>query len=124
MLLKKAILALEQQLLSPEIRSSAASLESLLTDDFTEIGQSGRKCGKSDVIKVLAGEASPPRLEIVDFSVTNLAENVVLATYKTASKEIGSMVLRCSIWVRQAQHGWRMRYHQGTIEASTNDPSW
>ncbi len=123
MLLKKAILALEQQLLSPEIRSSAASLESLLTDDFTEIGQSGRKYGKSDVIKALAGKASPPRLEIVDFSVTNLAENVVLATYKTVSKEIGSMVFRCSIWVRQAQHGWRMCYHQGTAEALANDPA-
>jgi len=113
--LKEAILALEQQFLSPQIRRSAALLEGLLTDDFTEIGKSGQKYRRSDIIECLANEKAPPQVAISDFEIAKLAENLVLATYKTVNKDTGASAYRCSIWQRrEPSSGWRMRYHQGT----------
>ena len=40
-----------------------------------------------------------------------LAEDVVLLTYRVTG-EPGS--LRSSLWVRDSEAGWRLRFHQGT----------
>ena len=113
--LEKEILALEEQLLSPEIRRSSESLKALLADDFVEIGKSGQKYRRSDIIECLANEKAPPQVAISDFEVAKLAENLVLATYKTVNRDTGASAYRCSIWQRrEPSSGWRMRYHQGT----------
>ena len=111
--LKTKILVLEKELLSSEARSSTERLNKLLADDFIEIGESGRKYKKADIIELLACEKYPPQLAIRDFEITNLAGDLVLATYETRQKS-GGTTLRCSIWKRAGSHGWKIRYHQGT----------
>ena len=44
--------SLEEQLLQPEIRRSAAKVGDLLADEFVEFGSSGRAFSKSETIEV------------------------------------------------------------------------
>jgi hypothetical protein len=66
---------LEERLLQPEIRRSAAKIDDLLADEFVEFGSSGRAFDKSKITERLGQEcqAMPRRRSITDFSVRWLA---------------------------------------------------
>jgi hypothetical protein len=76
--------ALEERLLQPEIRRSAAKIGDLLADEFVEFGSSGRVFDKSKVIERPGQEcqATPRQRSITDFSVRWPAPGTVLATYR------------------------------------------
>jgi hypothetical protein len=116
--IRENLLRLEQQLLSSEVRKSPVEINRLLSDDFREIGRSGNLYSKQQIISLLADEPITER-SIADFETTQLAPDIVLATYKLASRnpKEGRPVysLHCSIW-RRDQSGWRMVFHQGTLE--------
>jgi hypothetical protein len=113
-----ALLALERELLRPEVRASRAALEALLAADFMEIGSSGRVCDREGIIDALAGEApgdrAAPRIETI--GVRLLAPGIALATYRTVGDRPGGAAVtrRSSIWRRDADGAWRMTFHQGT----------
>ena len=116
---------LEQSLHRPEVRSSREFVEALLASDFSEIGASGQLYDRSTTVDGLLGEAPAvqARLPIVqDFVAAELAEDVVLVTYRSireASDDLPERsTLRSSIWVLEGGN-WRMRFHQGTIIPST-----
>ena len=116
---------LEQSLHRPEVRSSRELVESLLASDFSEIGASGQLYDRSTTVDGLLGEtpAAQARLPIVqDFVAAELAEDVVLVTYRSireASEDLPERAtLRSSIWMLEGGN-WRMRFHQGTIIPST-----
>ncbi len=113
-ILKNEISALEEKLLSQETRRSAEALGKLLADDFVEIGKSGRKYQRTELIELLVNEDAPPPVVITEFDVAILAEDLVLATYKTVNGKTGVISVRSSIWHKRALHGWRMRFHQAT----------
>lgn len=106
---------LETELLQPETRRDPIRLRALLADEFVEFGASGRVYTKAEVIEFLQRE-EPVALELTDFIADQLADDVVLATYRALRHEPGAPTaasLRSSLWVRQGD-SWRMRFHQGT----------
>jgi len=99
---------LEEHLLEPDVRASAAELEQLISNDFVEFGSSGRIYDKPAIVSALTGDptlSAPPT--VMNFRVVPLASDVVLATYRLGSS------LRSSVW--RCEHGsWRILFHQGT----------
>jgi hypothetical protein len=113
--LREHIYTLEQALLQPEVRRSAARLADLLADGFREIGSSGRMFTRADILAALPAEAGEVAFVMSDFEIARLSADVVLATYAVARTADGQTTrsLRSSIWTR-AGGGWRMLFHQGT----------
>jgi hypothetical protein len=106
------VFALEERLLLPEVRTSAAALDRLIADEFMEFGSSGQTYTKQDVIAQL--QAAPNFVvKMEGFRVMALAPDVALATYRTGRS------LRSSIW-RQENGAWRIVFHQGTVIAPEN----
>ena len=115
--LRDHILQLEEKLLQPDIRKSSNEIEQLLADDFMEIGCSGRTYNRQQVIEALQNE-STAKMTISDFEIMNLAETVVLATFRetkfNAVNRIENESLRSSIW-KMFGDKWKMIFHQGTL---------
>ncbi len=112
------ILALEADLLRPEVRASRERLDELLADDFVEFGSSGRRWDKRACIEAcLARPAGDYEMDA--FELRMLGPEFALATYRLVRKEQGRRTpsLRCSIWCLQAGR-WRMLFHQGTPVSS------
>ena len=112
--------ALEERLLSSAGRASAETVDALLTEDFLEFGSSGQAFGKQDAMDGLAEESGDGhRYERVasDWAVRDLAEDIVLVTYRITRSDAteGSTAtsLRSSIWKHQDDR-WQMVFHQGT----------
>lgn len=109
--LKEHIRQLEENLLSPEVRSSRAELKKLLADGFFEFGSSGRVLYKDedlaeDGIGIIKAKLS-------DFEIHPLSDDIVLATYRTFNEISNQHSLRSSIW-KQSEGEWKMVFHQGT----------
>src|SRR5688572_13857691 len=90
---------LEQSLFRPEIRASVNAVDRLLADDFVEFGSSGHAFDKREVIEALRSEPAMQRT-LVDFRVQQLADDVVLLTYRSIRRDISGdrQFLRSSIW--------------------------
>lgn len=116
--LKTIIYDLETSLLKSEIRSSASDLDLLLADDFREFGSSGEIYDKKLIVERLPKDTqiSPVEFLVSDFQIKELAENIILATFKTdktLSDKSHVVALRTSIW-RKNNNNWQMIFHQGT----------
>jgi hypothetical protein len=112
--MKPHFFALETALHKREVRNSPKEVYELLADEFVEFGSSGRVYDKPAMIKALNNETSDPQITVEEFTVRDLAPDVVLVTYK--SKPAGSQVitaLRSSIWKR-IDSRWQVVFHQGT----------
>jgi hypothetical protein len=94
-----------------------ARLEVLLHRDFEEIGRSGRRYAKADVLRELAERRGASRGLSGSFELTELADGLALLTYQTAQvDEEGKLfqcTLRSSLWMAMPV-GWQLRFHQGT----------
>ena len=111
------IRALEEKLLQPGVRRSAAELDALLADDFREFGSSGRTYRKREVVELLPVE-DEQRFEVDDFQARTLAPGLVLATYRVVRHAVAARgephhSLRSSIWKHESGR-WQMIFHQGT----------
>lgn len=107
---------LETLLLQPEVRSSRAKLDTLLTDDFMEFGSSGLVYHKSDTLQNLTTATNKVVYEMSDFEAKELSENFVLTTFKTKRIINDTDVvnsLRSSLW-KKTGDAWQMFFHQGT----------
>jgi hypothetical protein len=112
--------ALEVELHHPGVRSSRDRLERLLHPEFHEVGRSGTQYDRETVIRFLSSRESVAVVDSGEFSVSSLAPDVALLTYRSAQREADGKLVnhtyRSSIWIRDSA-GWRMRYHQGTPAA-------
>lgn len=108
---------LETQLLQPEIRRNQTQLDTLIADDFLEIGQSGRTYSKFAILELLQTEPLLPPITLSDFQARPLAEKIVLVTYRTtrhdAFGQATTSAKRSSIWVYRDSR-WQVTFHQGT----------
>ena len=100
----------ELRLLSPEVRSDSAALEQLLSPDFSEIGQSGRRWSRGEIIVELLTRPG------VDVSVRLIAGRVitrelVLVEYETGN--VAARVPRTSLW-RRTGDVWQVVLHRAT----------
>jgi glyoxylase I family protein len=106
---------LEELLLRPEVRRSPKALSELISDDFVEIGSSGRPSTKREVIDALRGELIK-RQSLADFRGTMLSPSSALVNYRTVT-EGGPQAstkesLRSSIWERRGGR-WQIVFHEG-----------
>lgn len=113
--------ALEEQLLDPAVRQSRERVAALISEDFIEIGASGKIYDKTQVVDGLAQERVAPQVKrsAYDFQCRMLSDAVALLTYKALHIEasVETRTLRSSIW--KFEHGrWQLVFHQGTPSAA------
>lgn len=120
--LQDHIRTLEERMLTPDVRASAEELDSLLADDFIEVGSSGRVYDKQQVIAALQFERAET-YTLNAFATRLLGSDVILATYRVARRSQSSTnpehSLRSSIWRYQGER-WQLLFHQGTPTDSGN----
>jgi hypothetical protein len=94
----------------------------LIAPEFREFGSSGTVYDRETILQLLANEepSIPPRM--TDIDSRELAEGLVLLTYRTERSVCGPSTgtahpratLRSSLWRRDAR-GWQILFHQGTL---------
>lgn len=109
--LKNHLRELEEKLLTPEARSSKEQLKKLLADDFFEFGSSGMVLFKDEAIPEEG--IGIVQMQMTDFEIHPLSEDVVLATYRIFNEINQQNSLRSSIW-KLIDGDWKMVFHQGT----------
>ncbi|MFI8316892.1 DUF4440 domain-containing protein [Kosakonia cowanii] len=110
----------ERQLHCLETRNQLSVVDELLHEQFFEIGRSGRRYDRAQVVDALINDAPGDEIHAEDFAVTVLSEGCALLTYRSftlnAQGEIARPTLRASIWIKTGE-AWQMQFHQGTPEA-------
>ncbi|MEJ1116060.1 ribonuclease HI family protein [Paenarthrobacter sp. CCNWLY172] len=110
---EETVLALERELLRPDVRADIGRIGVLLHPDFAEIGSSGRFWTRDAMMMALEEEPGEPTdLELL--SADRLSENTILLNYRSLA-HTGS-ALRSSVWMLDRGQ-WRLRFHQGTLES-------
>lgn len=104
------IRAAETALLDPATRANRALVDALLHDDFAEIGRSGRRFTKTEILDALTADPGEP-VTTDEWSVTGLAPGTVLVTYRVHDATGASR--HTSIWDTTDELP-RLRLHQGT----------
>ena len=106
---------LETELLQPEVRKAKERLNELLADEFIEIGESGKKYNKQEILNDLP-EQTEIKFTISNFNAVEVSPDIVLATYQAEEEIAGNKTssLRSSFW--QNKNGkWQIIFHQGTL---------
>lgn len=115
--LKKILIELEERLFQPDVRCSLIELAELISDDFIEIGASGLRFGKANVLARLPTEAAPEitasnyELRMLGLDCAQLLYN---AKMLKTEQPLPLYSHRCSIWQLNQSAQWQMIYHQGT----------
>jgi glyoxylase I family protein len=109
--------ALEEKLLSEDVRHNPQKLDAYIADGFLEIGASGNVWSKQTVIKALKDEPYS-EISISEFKVILLTKDVALVTYnayrKPTKNNPEANSLRSSIWKLFGKE-WKIIFHQGTV---------
>lgn len=116
--LLQTLTQLERALHHPGSVLTAAQCDALLHADFFEVGKSGLRYSRQQVLAYLSqtsGQA-PSVVETSDYQVHELGADCALLTYACvhAGDSAPIKVLRSSIW-RRSPSGWQLFYHQGTV---------
>jgi len=100
----------------PEFGTSRADFERMTEPTFCEVGASGRRYTREEVLDELerrySGRREEESLQCRDFNCQELSENVYLLTYVLLQGARESR--RATIW-RSTAEGWKIVYHQGTL---------
>lgn len=106
------IRAAELDLLSPATRRDSARVSALLAADYVEIGRSGRRWTRDDVVAHLAHEPTRPTPVTDEWAYVPLAPGLTLVTYRIRGADRDSR--HSSIW-DLGSGSPVMRFHQGTV---------
>jgi ribonuclease HI len=107
----EAVVAAELTLLDPTTRCDRSALEALLHPDFVEIGASGRRWTKNEIIDELVASPDPGKVDVEEMEARWVSGDAVVVTFRTVSPR--RTVLRSSWWV-EAGSQWQIVFHQGT----------
>ncbi|MGP0223488.1 RNase H family protein [Paenarthrobacter sp. NCHU4564] len=115
---EELVVALERELLRPDVRADIGRIGVLLHPDFAEIGSSGRFWTRDAMMVALEEDPGEPvDLELI--SADRLSEDSILLNYRSSGHSgatpTGSS-LRSSLWLLDRGQ-WRLRFHQGTPES-------
>lgn len=108
--------SLELALASRHELAIEGGYDAALAEEFVEVGQSGRRWERAEILAAMAGDAPRDGIAIDELEISTLGPNVALATFEfvvTAADGTPSRSRRSSIWVRHDGR-WQMRFHQGT----------
>ena len=99
-----------------EFGTTRADFECMVTSDFSEIGASGRKYSRDDVLDELEKRHSSPhedKWQARDFYCRQLAPNNYLLNSALVQDDV-RVTHRTTIW-RSTPDGWKVAFHQGTL---------
>lgn len=108
---EREVVERELALLDPAVRRDPERVGALLHTDFVEFGASGRVWDRTSITAVTSGTVE--RIAATDFRTIRLGPDAVLVTFR--SDDHGRRALRSSVWVRDPEAGWLLRFHQGTL---------
>jgi hypothetical protein len=100
----------------PEFGVTRADFEAMTSEDFWEVGASGRRYSRAFVLDELERRQARPRRDVweaSDFHCRRLAPEVYLLTY-TLVQDNSRKTRRSTIW-QWTVGGWKILFHQGTI---------
>ena len=105
---------LEEGLWRADVRFDLKRMDEILAPDFFEFGRSGRVYEREDTLRI-PEQPINAKLPLMNFSARLLNSNVAQTTYISAVtyNDVEELANRSSIWSR-TEHGWRLRFHQGT----------
>ncbi len=113
---RNALQAREPIFHRPEFGTTAADFAAMITDDYWEIGASGRVYSREFVLQVLADRHRSPMTDdpwrIEDFACRPLAPELFQVTYTLWQ---GLRETRRSTLWRRTGNSWRAVFHQGTV---------
>ena len=114
--------SLEERLLQPDVRHSAAELTQLLAPEFREFGCSGRTYTRAEVISDLASETTLHDRTLSDFTLLASTPDFALVTYRSTRRDangaVKAITLRSSTWIHRDDR-WQLLFHQGTLNTQT-----
>ncbi len=112
----RALAAREPIFHRAEFGTSPAEFAALITDDYWEVGASGRVYTRDVILDILADRHRLPVVDddwrVVDFGCHQLAADLFQATYTLWQGD--RCTRRSTLWRRTAD-SWRAVYHQGTV---------
>jgi hypothetical protein len=103
-----------------EFGTSRVDFEKMTDEQFWEVGASGRRYSRKFVLDELARRFSAPHPDVWEtrgFHCQRLGKDTYLLTYtliQDPGSEKARVTRRSTIW-RQAQDGWKIVFHQGTV---------
>jgi hypothetical protein len=101
----------------PEFGTTRSDFEKMTTDDFWEVGASGRRYSRPYVLDMLEERSQQDQTgdfwKTSDFNCRRLGADVYLLTY-TLVQHRTRTTRRSTVW-QQTGEGWKIVYHQGTI---------
>ena len=102
----------EEELLSPRVRRDSELLRQFLADDFHEIGRSGRRWNRDEIIAALVTEESSlTDVVLSERAAQVIAHGIVLLSYRL---QLGQQHSRHSSLWRVSKDGAQCIFHQGT----------
>lgn len=106
------VVRLERSLLTDEVRDDPAAVAALLDPAWEEIGRSGRRWSREEMLAAIG--PLEERVELQVLSTDRVGRDAVLLVWRAVAQS-GESTLRSSLWVRSGQR-WLQRFHQGTPE--------
>jgi hypothetical protein len=108
---------LELKLLHTDMKATPSLLDTLLAQEFEEIGSNGHVSTRQEVVDWLLNKDPNDRWSLTDFRVKELSPDFVLAIYhaRKISDHDGASKgsIRSSIW-KYDGHRWKMVFHQAS----------
>jgi hypothetical protein len=106
-----AVRAAEEELLTSATRRNQSRLRQLLHPDFVEIGRSGRRWTRDEIVAALADEDDRGITRTDGWEFVELGPDLTLVTYLIRDADGDSR--HSSIWARE-EGRLQVRFHQGT----------
>ncbi len=110
---EELVVRLERALLTDEVRGDPAAVAALLDPAWEEIGRSGRRWSREDVLATIG--PLPERVQLEVLSTERIGPDALLLVWRALTAS-GDATLRSSLWVRSGER-WLQRFHQATPEA-------
>lgn len=109
------LIALEPIFHRGEVATTREDFEKIIDKDFIEVGASGKKYFREEVIDTLVKRRASTNGEgwqTKDFNCIKLCDNIFLLTYILIQGD--RISYRSTVW-RNSENNWRVVYHQGTL---------
>ena len=106
------ILELEKSLFKYEYMSDVDYLNNVIDDSYLEVGKSGYKITKSDVIEELSKLDEDRNIIIYNFSCSEISNDIFLVHYFT--KKESDNIFRTSIWKKE-NNNFKILFHQASL---------
>ena len=105
------ILELEKSLFKYEYMSNRKYLNDIIDDKYEEIGKSGKRITKNNVIEELINFREDRNITIYNYSCEEICQNVWLIHYITLNNK--TKFYRTSIWKKSSDH-IKIIFHQAS----------